>query len=225
MLKSGEHLVRYRNAAILSAVLIGGMFGLPAMVKVVFFPSLEKGFPNPVPVWEQFILIATEFCLRWRWFTIPIPIVLFTVAGVSGDLRLRRQSAALPHHKDGTLVPVKRPVGIVIIALINVLGGILYILFTAFLPRVRNGSQGVLTLALLAGVGLGVALLMLQNWGRWIAIVLYGLSLLRAAASLVLAHSLANVLLELVLASYPAWVVWYLFRQRVRAAFLKIPLD
>lgn len=217
--------MRYRTAGILSALLIGGMFGLPAIVKAVFLPSLETGLPNPVPGWEQLILIVTEFCLRWRWVATPIPIVLFTIAGIGSDLRSRKRATAPPHHKDGTLASVKRPIGIVIIALINVLGGILFVLFTAFLSGLRSESQGVLILAILAGVGLGVALLMLQNWGRWIVILLYALSLVRAAASLVFAHSLANVLLELVLASYPAWVVWYLFQPHVRAAFLKMPLD
>jgi hypothetical protein len=58
ILKSGEHLVRYRTAAILSALLIGGMFGLPATVKAVFLPSLERGYLDPVLGWEQLILIA-----------------------------------------------------------------------------------------------------------------------------------------------------------------------
>jgi hypothetical protein len=167
----------------------------------------------------------SEFCLTWRLVAIPIPIVLFTVAGISSDLHFRKQATALPQHKGGTLAAVKRPIGIAIIALVSGAGGILFVLIRAFLFGMQSGFQGISIVAVLVGIGLSVALLMLKNWGRWIVIVLYGLSLIRVMASLVLAHRLPNVLLELVLASYLAWVVWYLFQPHVRAAFLKIRLD
>lgn len=45
--------MRYRTAAILSVVLIGGMFGLPEAIRAVFLPSLEQGIPAQVPGYER----------------------------------------------------------------------------------------------------------------------------------------------------------------------------
>ena len=77
----GGGLVRYRTAAILSVVLIGGMFILPAAVRAAFLPSLERGLPNPVPGYEQILLGVAVFFLRWRFLlALPIVVVLFAVA-------------------------------------------------------------------------------------------------------------------------------------------------
>jgi type II secretory pathway component PulF len=62
-------------------VLVGGMFGLPAIVLAVFLPSLKQGLPNPIPVYEQVLLEISAFCLRWRFLlALPIVSVLFTIA-------------------------------------------------------------------------------------------------------------------------------------------------
>lgn len=74
--------MRYRTAAILSVVLIGGMFVVPAVVKAIFLPSLEQGLPNPVPGYEQILLEVALFCGRWHFVSaLPIVVVLFTIAG------------------------------------------------------------------------------------------------------------------------------------------------
>jgi len=74
--------VRFRTAAILCVVLIGGMFLFPTAVLAVFLPSLKQGLPNPVPIYEQILLDVSVFCLTWRFFLVlPIVGVLFTVAG------------------------------------------------------------------------------------------------------------------------------------------------
>jgi hypothetical protein len=48
--------VRFRTAAILSAVLVGGTFILPAVVEATLLPSLQ----NPVPGYEQVILAVAR---------------------------------------------------------------------------------------------------------------------------------------------------------------------
>ena len=81
--------MRFRTAAILSVVLIGGMFGLPAAVLAVFLPSLNEGLPNPVPGYEQVLLGVAEFCGRFRWvLALPIVVVLFTVAAFTNPSRI-----------------------------------------------------------------------------------------------------------------------------------------
>jgi type II secretory pathway component PulF len=81
--------VRFRTAAILTVVLIGGMFGLPAAVLAVFPLSLNEGLPNPVPGYEQILLSTTDFCGRFRWvLALPIVVVLFTVAAFTNPSRI-----------------------------------------------------------------------------------------------------------------------------------------
>jgi hypothetical protein len=73
--------VRYRTAGILSTILIGGMFALPAAVKAIFLPSLMLGLPNPVPEYEQVLLAVAAFCLHWQLLLVlPIAAILFTIA-------------------------------------------------------------------------------------------------------------------------------------------------
>jgi hypothetical protein len=66
--------VSYRTAAILTAVLVGGIFVLPNVVlDVLIVPSLKQGFPDPVPGYELLLLQFTSFCMTWRLpFALPI---------------------------------------------------------------------------------------------------------------------------------------------------------
>ncbi len=57
--------MRYRTAAILSVVLIGGMFVLPAAVKDILLPSLEQGVI--IPLYERILLGLSVFCLSFRY--------------------------------------------------------------------------------------------------------------------------------------------------------------
>lgn len=50
-------------------------------------------------------------------------------------------------------------------------------------------------MAVLFSVGLSVALLKLQNWARWVAIVLYGLSLIGTPGRVVTTHGVKLMLL------------------------------
>lgn len=82
--------MRYRTAAILSLVLVGGMLLLPAVVTSVFLPSLRQGFPNPIPGYEQIVLRISAFCLRYSWLLAPGTIVmLFLIAAVTRDSAVR----------------------------------------------------------------------------------------------------------------------------------------
>ncbi len=79
--------MRYRTAAILSVALVGGMFGLPVVIKAAFLPSLRQGLP--VPGYEKILLEVAIFCLRFSWLlALPITVVLFTVAGLTHPLEL-----------------------------------------------------------------------------------------------------------------------------------------
>jgi hypothetical protein len=95
--------VRYRTAAILSALLIvvtGGMFGLPAAVWAAFLPSLKQGLPDPIPDWERILLEAAVFCGNWKWIvavlTPPTVVVLFTIAVFTSGSRVHRITTPTP---------------------------------------------------------------------------------------------------------------------------------
>jgi len=73
--------MRYKTAAILAAVLIGGMFCLPAAVFAVF-PTMKHG---SIP----FLRSVVYFCVLFRWFlALPIITVLFTIAAFTNHSRL-----------------------------------------------------------------------------------------------------------------------------------------
>jgi hypothetical protein len=66
------------------------------------------------------LLAVAAFSLRWRFVVaLPIAVVLFTVAAFSSPSKVRQQrrTRSLDHQ------PMTRPVGITVIALLNILGG------------------------------------------------------------------------------------------------------
>ena len=75
--------MRFRTAAILAAVLIGGMFCLPHVAFAVF-PSLKGGARIPV------LFDVVLFCIDFRWFlSLAIVPVLFTIAAFTANSRPR----------------------------------------------------------------------------------------------------------------------------------------
>jgi hypothetical protein len=90
--------VRFRTAAILSALLVGGiLFLLPAVIEASFLPSLRQGVPNHVPGYEQILLAVALFCHDRRWLLAPLTVlVLFLIAASSSESGVHRQSGALP---------------------------------------------------------------------------------------------------------------------------------
>jgi hypothetical protein len=155
--------VRYRTAAILSIVLIGGMFAVPVLIESAFLPSLKEGITNPLPGYEQILLAVAAFCLSWRFvLALPILVVLFTVAAFSSSPRVRQKQGRTRSPIDQ---PMNRPVGITVIALLNILGGVAFgVSEMLSAPRPEGGLAWMLVGAVILSICLGVALLRLQNW-------------------------------------------------------------
>jgi hypothetical protein len=100
---SGGGPVRYRTAAILSAVLVVvtvGMFGLSAAVWAVFLPSLDRGIPDPIPGYERILLEAAVLCSSFKWMLAilapPIVVVLFVVAELTSQKRQSQMRSLTP---------------------------------------------------------------------------------------------------------------------------------
>lgn len=212
--------MRYRTAAILSVVVIVSMFTFPRAVETLLLPSL----PDPVPGYDQVLLIVAEFCLRWWWVLAPvIPIVLFTVA--------RLTTPPVPR-RNVDLKPAKRPVGILVLAIVNFVAGLagLILLRTRFLKAGDLSVVVVLVLLmLLFNVACSVALLMLKNWARIVFIAVFALALIRTPGHIY--SEIANrssqwawmyVLGDICYFCLLLWTVWYLFRPHVKAAFGKV---
>jgi hypothetical protein len=209
--------VRYRTATILSIVLIGGMFAVPAVIESAFLPSLKQGVPDRLPGYEQVLLAGAVFFLRWRFvLALPIALVLFTVAAFSSSSKVRQQprTRSLDHQ------PMTRPVGITVIALLNILGGfgvgLSEMLST---DRPEGGLAWMLVAGVIFSICLGVALLRLQNWARAVFVVLYGLSLIRMLGHVLFAHNAADVFTASVPGFYVLWAIWYMHQQHVKTAF------
>lgn len=119
----------------------------------------------------------------------------------------------------GAAEEVKRPTGITVIAVLNILAGISLAPGVLLSPQRPPGTLIALLALNLFGVAISVALLMLQNWARWTVIVSYVVSVIRVASQVIALHGAADVLRVLLVSVYGVWAVWYLFRPRVKAAF------
>ena len=77
--------MRYKTAAIVSAVIIGSMFGLPIALKALFLPSLSTGIA-PTSVYETILVGVAVFCFRFRWvLALPIAVTLFLLAVITTE--------------------------------------------------------------------------------------------------------------------------------------------
>jgi hypothetical protein len=208
--------MRYRTAAILSVVLIGGMFVLPAAVMAAFLPPLEQGSRTPIPGYERILLEAAAFCLTWRFLlALPIVVALFTIAIFTNENAVKDRAAASTPAR-------KRPTGVTIIAAINILAGVAVLATELFLsPQPPQGvALGLLVTVALIPFGLGVALLKLENWARVLTIVFSGLSLI-AIPGAFMAHSLPDAMAKLARGLLSLWIVWYLLQPQIKTAFGK----
>jgi len=210
--------VRYRTATILSIVLIGGMFAVPAVIESAFLPSLKQGIPNPLRGYEVVLLAVAAFCLRWRFvLAAPIALVLFTVAAFGSPSKVHQQQVRTRSRDDQSM---SRPVGITVIALLNILGALaLAVSEMLSAQRPEGGLRWILVAAVILSICLGIALLRLQNWARAVVVVLYGLSLVRMLGRAIFAHSVADVFTVFVPGFYVLWAVWYMHQPRVKASF------
>ncbi|MGB6403409.1 MAG: hypothetical protein WBF26_11225 [Candidatus Sulfotelmatobacter sp.] len=202
--------MRYRTAAVLSVVLIGGMFGLDFVVKHLLLPSLEQG--GVIPFYDRVLLGVAVFFLSWRVIlALPIVVVLFTIAVFTNE--------SVTKDRPATATPVKRPIGVVVIAGLNILGGVVVIAVGMFRSQPPQGVElGLLATVALFGVGLGVALQKLENWARVLTIVFSGLSLI-AIPGAFMAHSLPDAMATLARGLLSLWIVWYLLQPQIKAAF------
>lgn len=126
-----------------------------------------------------------------------------------------------------------RPIGITILAVLDLLGGILFIL--GGLLFVAVGGSGLLSsvgygnlsgvVSLLGGVALiaGIIAFLVgwgmwkgKGWGRMLALILYGLGAISSLVFIVLG-SLTSVVGLLIF----AFLLWYMFRPHVKAFFGK----
>jgi hypothetical protein len=94
--------LRYRTAAILSAVIIAvtvGMFALPAAVWAAFLPGLKQGL-DPIPGYQRILLDVAIFCVTWKWIlallSLPSVAVLFIVAASTAESRVRSRTTPPP---------------------------------------------------------------------------------------------------------------------------------
>jgi hypothetical protein len=211
--------VRYRTAAVLSVVLIGGMFAVPSAIMAVFLPSLNQGIPDPLPGYEHVLLAVAAFFLTWRFLlALPIAFLLFTVAAFTSASTGRQQHGPSPRRIDDQ--PMNRPVGITVIASLNILGGLALGVSAMFSAHRPEGALAwILAVGIILSVALGVALLKLQNWARAVVVVLYGLSLVSVPGQLIFAHGVIDVFAAVVPGSYAVWAVWYMHRSQVKDAF------
>ncbi|MGA9980188.1 MAG: hypothetical protein WBQ08_16335 [Candidatus Sulfotelmatobacter sp.] len=202
----------------MSIVLIGGMFAVPAVIEAVFLPSLKQGIPNPLPGYEQILLAVAAFFLGWRFvLALPIAVVLFTVAAFTSRSVVGQQQGRARRLDDQ---PMNRPVGITVIAWLNILGGVAFVLSEMLSAHRPEGRLAWMLVAVVVlSICLGVALLRLHNWARAAVIVLYGLSLIRMTGHVIFAHGVADILAVLVPGCYVLWAVWYMHQQQVKAAF------
>jgi hypothetical protein len=208
--------VRYRTAAVFSVVLIGGMFVVPSTIMAIFLPSLNQGIPNPLPDYERVLLAVAAFFLAWRFLlALPIALVLFSVAAFTSASTGRQQRSRPPRRLNDQ--PMNRPAGITVIASLNILGGFALGVSAMFQPE--GALAWILAVGIILSVGIGVALLKLQNWARAVVVVLYGLSLISVPGRLISAHSVVDVFAAVVPGSYAVWALWYMHQSQVKDAF------
>lgn len=212
--------MRYRTAAVLSVVLIGGMFVVPSAIMAFLLPSLNQGIPDPLPGYEQVLLAVAAFFLTWRFLlALPIAFLLFTVAAFTSASKGRQLQGRPPRRLNDQVL--NRPVGITVIASLNILGGFALGVCEMFSAHRPEGALAwISVVGVILSVGLGVALLRLQNWARAVLVVLYGLSLISIPGEVIFAtHSVVDVFAAVVPGSYLVWAVWYMHRSQVKNVF------
>jgi len=119
---------------------------------------------------------------------------------------------------------MKRPVGVTVIAVLNICaaGGLLVSEVLLPTQRPQGAYLGVLIVCALFSIGLGLGLLKLRAWARRITIFLSWFSLVGAVIrtiGLVLAGQRAAAVGEVLGGLLAGWMLWYLSKSDVIAAF------
>ena len=117
---------------------------------------------------------------------------------------------------------MKRPRGVTVMAFIFLFMAIaalnaLVTVSSGGLPKGR--LLGMLLANLLITVTLGVALLKMQNWSRWVCIVACATMLVFVPWEVVRGHDMVSLVRAGLRTLFFVWVIWYLSQPQVRAAF------
>jgi uncharacterized membrane protein (DUF2068 family) len=72
---------------------------------------------------------------------------------------------------------------------------------------------------LVIGVILGIGLLRMKGWSRWLAIIASGTALLFVPHEIAVAHGSIAIIRAGLRTLFSVWVIWYLTRPHVKTAF------
>jgi len=117
---------------------------------------------------------------------------------------------------------MKRPRGVTVIACIFLFMAFAAVNGMVTFPSFWTQSWGRLSLwavNLSIALILGLALLRMQNWSRWTSILASAAFLLFIPREVTLAHSSIDMIRAGVRTLVFVWVIWYLSRPEVKAAF------
>jgi len=113
----------------------------------------------------------------------------------------------------------RRPIGLTIIAVLNFIGAVLYIVsfvFALFDNVPDNAALYIVPVQAALQVLIGIWLLQLNRWGRILALVLYSLTVVLDISSAFSGDIQPGTFVNLVVAVI---VIWYLLRPQVAEAF------
>ena len=118
---------------------------------------------------------------------------------------------------------MERPIGVTALACLYLL--MAFSLLIALIPSQRFDSlQSTRILALsmgnlLIGIILGIALLRMKSWSRWLAIIASAVQLLLVPHNIAIAQSSISVIRTGLGTLLHVWAIWYLTRPQVKTAF------
>jgi hypothetical protein len=118
---------------------------------------------------------------------------------------------------------MERPKGVTILAYLYLLVAfsvlIALIASPTFDPLQRAKLLALSAAYLIVAITLAVTLLRMTTWSRWLAIVVNATQLLLVPYSIAVNHGFVALIRSGVSALFSVWVIWYLTRPHVKAAF------
>jgi hypothetical protein len=124
----------------------------------------------------------------------------------------------------GEPIVMKRPTGVTVMA--NIFLFMAYctarglVTYLSWWLVQRRGLLVVAVANLLITATLGIALLKMQRWSRWVGIAVCAAALVFIPRQVVAAHGLVGNLIRVELWTlFYVWAIWYLFQPHVKAAF------
>jgi hypothetical protein len=116
---------------------------------------------------------------------------------------------------------MERPKGVTVLACIYffVAFSILISLIPSSGPPLPLRLLAQSVVYLIIGVTLGIALLRMKNWSRWLAIIFNVTRLLLAPYAVAVAHNSIALIQAGLGTLFALWVIWYLTRPHIKKAF------